>query len=109
MFLRITSDSSSVPVAGAQVIAIHKQANDTCNGVLWPGQTSTTSFTTNGTTAWYSLDTTNDGSYSFVVAYSGHVYNFSAGMAPVSATCAALYVPSGRTNVTTTEIKTTCS
>jgi len=109
MFLGVASDSGDAPVAGAQVIAIHRQGSDTCNGVFYPGQTSVTSFITNGTTAWYPLDTTNDGSYSFAVEYSGHIYNFSAGMQPVYVTCAALYVPSGRTNVTSTAYTGICS
>ena len=108
MFLRIASDNSDALIAGAQVTATHKQADDYCNGVLYLGQTTTTSFTTNGTTAWYSLDTTNDGSYSFAVQYSGHTYNFSAGMNPVTVTCAALYIPSGRTNVTMSYFTTFC-
>ena len=107
MFLRIVSDSGA-PVAGAQVTATHKEADDYCNGVLYTGISATTSFTTNGTT-WYALDATNAGTYSFGVTYSGHTYGLSAQMEPVSVTCATLYVPSGRTNVTSTEFKTTCS
>ena len=109
MFLSVASDSGDAPVAGAQVIAIHRQGSDTCNGVFYPGQSSVTTFVTNGTTAWYPLDATNDGSYSFAVEYSGHIYNFSALMQPVYVTCAALYVPSGRTNVTLSGLRTTCT
>ena len=109
MFLKIASDNGGAPIAGAQVIAIHKQADDYCNGVLFRGNFTMISFTTNGTTSWYSLDSTNDGSYSVVVAYSGHLYNLSAQMHPVSVTCAALFITSGRTNVTSTEFRTTCT
>jgi hypothetical protein len=109
MFLSVASDKGDTPIAGAQVIAIHRQADDTCNGVFYPGQTSVTTFITNGTAAWYTLDTTNDGSYSFAVEYSGQIYNFSATMRPVTLTCATLYVPSGLTNVTLTANANVCS
>ena len=102
MFLRVVSDNGDAPIAGAKVTANHSQANDYCNGVLYTGAAATTSFTTDGTTTWYPLDTTNDGSYSLIVQYSGHAYNFTAGMEPIAVTCATLYVPSGRTNVTFT-------
>jgi hypothetical protein len=107
MFLRIASDSGTT-VAGAQVSATHKEANHYCNGVFYSGITTSTSFMTNGTTAWYSLDSTNAGTYSFVVEYSGNSYSFSAQMGPVSATCATLYMPSGHTNVTSFYLTTTC-
>ena len=108
MFLKIASDNGGLPIAGAQVIAIHRQADDYCNGVLYRGNITMTSFTTNGTTAWYPLDSTNDGGYSIVVEYTGHLYNISAQLHPVSVACASLFIPSGRTNVTSTEFKTTC-
>ena len=107
MFLKIASDNGGTPIVGARITATHKQADDTCNGVLYYGKITTTSFTTNGT-AWYPLDSTNDGSYSIVVRYFGYSFNLSAGMRPVSITCAILHVPSGRTNVTISEFKTTC-
>jgi len=108
MFLRIVSDSGT-PVAGALVSATHAGADVNCNGILFWVHSVTTSFTTDGATTWYSLDATNAGTYTFGVMYSGHVYNLSAGLEPVSVTCATLYIPSGRANVTSTEFKTTCS
>jgi len=106
MFLRIVSDSGT-PVASAQVTATHKEADVNCGGVLYTGISVATSFTTNGN-MWYALDATNAGTYSFGVIYSGHAYDLSAQLEPVSVTCATLYVPSGRTNVTSTEFETTC-
>ena len=50
---------------------------------------------------WYSLGTLNGGKYSFVVIYSGHVYNFTAQLGHATYTCATLQLPSGVANVTT--------
>jgi hypothetical protein len=109
MYLRIVYDSNGSLVSGAQVTAVHKEANDYCNGVLYAGSTTTTSFVTGGTTAWYSLDSTNAGTYSFTIEVAGHLYSLSASLAPVSVTCSTLYVPLGRTNTTISELKSACS
>ncbi|MDV3292647.1 MAG: hypothetical protein LYZ70_00065 [Nitrososphaerales archaeon] len=106
-FLRILSDSTLAPVTGAVVTATHDPAGCILNGVEYTNTATTQTFTTNGT-EWMSLDTTNGGSYSFTVEYSGHSYTFTAELSPVSLICATLYVPSGRTNSTITEFKSTC-
>jgi hypothetical protein len=98
-YLRILSDSTLTPVTGAVVTAEHRPAACALNGVEYTNTATNMTFTTNGT-EWMSLDTTNDGSYSFTVQYSGHTYAFTAGLGPLATTCATLYVPSGRTNVT---------
>jgi hypothetical protein len=59
----------------------------------------TLNFTTNNT-EWYPLNGDNNMGYSFVITDSGQTYTFSASLRPVLSTCATLYVPSGRTNVT---------
>jgi len=104
IFLRILSDSTLKPVVGAQVVATNQPA--LCNGSPATGRTTVT-FTTSGT-EWYSLDSENDAGYSFLVSYSGQNYTFMANLAPVSVTCATLFIPSGRTNITITEFQTTC-
>jgi len=98
-YLRILSDSALTPVTGAVVTAEHHQAACVLNGVEYTNTATTQTFTTNGS-EWIFLDPTNDGSYSFIVQYSGHSYAFTAGLGPLTTTCATLYVPSGRTNVT---------
>lgn len=98
-YLRILSDSTLEPVTGALVTATHSPASCTPE--------STRTYTTNST-EWVPLDVTNDGHYNFTVSYSGHTYTFSAPLRPVSMTCTTLYVPSGRTNSTITEFKSTC-
>jgi hypothetical protein len=105
VLLKIASDIIGNPVAGAQVSATHREANDTCNGVLYPGIQTTVSFTTNGT-AWYSLDSTNAGTYSFAVRYSDRNYNFTAQLEPMTLTCTTLYVPSGLTHTTKSDTAT---
>ena len=105
MFLRVVSDSNQTPIAGAQVTATNNAAY--CGSLPASGQTTVT-FTTNGT-EWYSLSAENNAGYSFVVEYSGHVYNFTARLAPVSATCATLFIPSGRTSVSILEFQTDSS
>lgn len=104
IFLRVLSDSTLNPLVGAQIMAKNQPA--LCNGSPATGQTTLT-FTTNGT-EWYSLGSENDAGYSFIISYSGQNYTFTANLAPVSVTCATLFVPSGRTNVTITEFQSTC-
>ncbi len=103
-FLRILSDSTQTPVAGAQVSATNKPAY--CGSSPATSQT-TISFTTSST-EWYSFDTTNNVGYSFTVTYLGQSYTLAIDLRPVSATCATLYVPSGKTNSTITGFQTTC-
>lgn len=97
--LRILSDSTLTPVTGAVVTAKHDPSACVLNGVEYTNTATTRTFTTSGT-SWISLDPTNDGSYSFTIQFSGHTYAFTAGLGPLATTCATLYVPSGRTNVT---------
>ena len=105
LFLRILSDSDQTPVAGATMKATNQPAY--CNNSPANVQTTTT-FTTTAGTQWYSLDSQNDAGYSFVVTYFGQTYTFQASLRPASLTCATLYVPSGRTNVTITEFENSC-
>ena len=107
--LRIVSDSTLQPIVGAKVTATSNPAYCSIfGGAPFPATTSSTlEFTTNGT-LWYSLPTDNDGSYSFVVSYSNQNYAFNASLAPVSITCATLYIPSGMTNVTILEFQSSC-
>ena len=109
MFFMIISDNGGTAIPGVQVSATHKEADDYCNGVLYTGKITESSFTTNGTTRWYNLDSTNDGTYSISILYSGRNYSLVAQMRPVSVTCAVLYIPSGHSNVTISEMKSTCS
>jgi hypothetical protein len=102
--LRVISDSTQLPVAGAQVSAANEPAY--CNGSPATGKATTTLIT--NSTQWYSLDPANNAGYSVVVRYSGQTYMFTAALRPVSTTCATLFVPSGRTNITMTEFQTTC-
>jgi hypothetical protein len=99
-FLRVVSDSNQTPFVGAQVTASSQTTTIGCNGSQTTAQTTFT-FTTNNT-EWYSLDTANRAGYSIVVTYSGHTYNLTSGFAvgPIFVTCASLYLPSGKTNVT---------
>jgi len=95
MFLGIFSDSDLKPVEGAQVTATNIPAY--CDN-----SPATSKMTTNFTTAgivWIELPSENNAGYSFSVRYSNNNFNFNASLSPVSITCAALFVPSGRTSV----------
>ena len=105
IFVRVLSDSSQTPVAGALVIATNEPAS--CGTSLATGQ-RTINFTTSAATQWYPLNSNDNLGYSFLVAYSGQTYTFHATLRPVSVTCATLYVPSGRTNTTITEFQGSC-
>jgi hypothetical protein len=97
---RILSDSSFVPVVGANVTAIHLQATDICNGVSHPGDITVAHFQTDGS-LWYLLDNSNAGDYNFTVSYLGQSFSFaSPQMEPITGLCVTLYLPSGRTNST---------
>jgi hypothetical protein len=109
-FLRVLSDSTQTPVIGAQVSATNEPAYCGSNQYTTnsPANIQTTiTFTTNST-EWYSLDTFNDAGYSFTVKYSGQSYTLTIDLRPISATCATLYIPSGRTNSTITALQTAC-
>jgi hypothetical protein len=104
-FLRVVWDSNQTTVVGAHVEATTRPAS--VNG--YPcSKPSTKNFTTASNTEWYSLATQDEAGYSLVINYSGQTYNFTAGLAPLSVTCASLYIPSGKTNVTITGFQTAC-
>jgi len=105
ILLRIVSDSNQAPIAGAQVMATNQPAYCDPNTPA-TGQTTLTFMTNN--TEWYSLDSQDNAGYSVVVKYSGQNYNLTAKLRPISETCATLYIPSGRTNVTITALQTSC-
>ncbi len=102
--LRVVSDGNQTPIAGAQVEATNTAL--LCDGAPADSQ-KTTSFVTNGT-EWNYLDIGEDASYSFLITYSGHSYNFSTGLGVEAFTCATLFLPSGRTNVTFAEFQNGC-
>lgn len=104
MMLAVLSDSTYDPVSGVNVSATNKPA--TCNN-----SPATTQETTNFTTSenlWNSLPTENDVGYLFTLIYENHTYNFTAELEPVSLTCAIIYLPSGKTNVTLHEFGMQC-
>ena len=103
-YLRVLNDSSGGPVRGAQVAAVSEPAY--CDGQQAAPQTTVT-FTTNGS-EWVGLPSQNDAGYNISVVYSGQTSNFTADLRPVSLTCATVYLPSGRTNMTITEFGETC-
>lgn len=103
--LRILSDTSKTPISGAEVKATNQPA--LCDNTPATKQ-ATVTFTTSDT-EWYSLPSDNNAGYSFTVSYSGQDYNFTATLRPVSITCATLFIPSDKTNVTINEFQTTCT
>ena len=107
MYLSVVSDSNGSAITGAQVTAVHHYGIDDCNGVVYPGATSTSTFTTSGA-MWNSLDSDNLGSYTITVQYQGHQFSFSARLEAESVTCAQISLPSGRNNVTVTEFQFGC-
>jgi len=104
--LRILSNSTGEPVSGVVVTATNSPA--LCNGFPTTTQ-SETEFTTNSSTEWYSLPTGNDGSYSLALSYLDENYTLQASLMPMFTTCATLYLPSGTTNVTIGEFRSSCS
>jgi hypothetical protein len=97
--LTVLSDSTLVPVTGANVFAFYN-FNEGCNSTI--AQTSTKlTFTTNGT-EWYSLYGLNNGNYTISVLYSHTTYAFIVQLRPSVYTCAVLFVPSGNTSITFT-------
>ncbi len=104
---RVVSGSNRtglLPVVGAEVKATNKPAY--CNGSPAAKQ-ATVAFTTNST-MWHSLDSENNAGYTISVSYSGQNYTVSADLRPVSMTCASLFLPSGQSNSTITELQSTC-
>jgi hypothetical protein len=102
LFLRVVSDSNQTPIVGARVTATHEVTPPACLGSARTTTGITLAFTTNNA-EWYSFDTSFSGTYSIVVAYSGHSYslNSESGNAE-TATCESLYIPSGRITVNVT-------
>ena len=103
LMLRVLSDAG-YPLSGVAVSATNQPAN--C-GDKPATSVTTVSFTT-GTAEWYSLDGTNDGGYSLSLSYSGRTYTLDAALRPVSVTCATVYLPSDRSNVTMYEFQSSC-
>jgi len=101
---RVLSDSTLKPVAGVNLTALNIPAM--CGGVPATSQ-ATEMFKTNGT-EWFRFPSDNNYQYDFVANYLGHTYTFTATLRPISLTCATLFVPSGRTNVTITEFQSVC-
>ena len=108
-YFRVVTDSSLIPIAGAEVAATNRPALASCNeSPPHPATSQTTlTFMTNST-EWYSLNSQNNAGYSFVVKYSGQTYSLTADTRPASVTCAILYIPSGKTNITINQFQTSC-
>ena len=109
-FLEVLNDSTSLPVVGANVTAVEDGYSGNCGNATVSAFTwqTTEVFTTNNT-EWYSLNIVNAVDYRFTVAYSGHIYSLI--LAPLGLsiyTCGTLYLPSGRTNITTS-VQTSCA
>jgi hypothetical protein len=92
-FFRVLYDSNSSPVVAVSVVATPTLTYD-CYAYR-------TSFTTNGS-EWYALDYQNAGSFLIKVNYLGHNYNVTMSLAMSDFNCGTLYLPSGKTNVTST-------
>ena len=98
--LRVLNDSSMVPVIGANVTATNTPIYCRGNGNQPLDDNVTVLFTT-GPTEWYSIYGEGpDASFAVNVTYAGQNYSFVADLHAESATCATLFLPSGRTNVT---------
>lgn len=105
-FLRVLSDSTMEPVPGANVTATNRPV--ICNGTLPLADNVTVLFTT-GATEWYLLSSDGvDAAWSVTVKYDGQAYSLTENMNIISATCATLFLPSGRTNVTVYGYQSTC-
>jgi hypothetical protein len=103
VFLRVLNDSTSLPVVGANVTALANGYSGNCgiatvSTFTWQ---STYVFITNST-EWYPLNLVNVDSYQFTVSYLGQTYNFHLAPLGLSVyTCGTMYLPSGKTNMTT--------
>ena len=103
--LRVISNSTMKPIAGAEVTATSTPA--ICNDQ--PAIPPVVQSYATSSTEWVSLPSDNNAGYSISVRYAGQVYSFNADLSPVSLTCATLLLPSGSTNVTITEFGESCS
>ena len=109
-FLRVLDDSTSLPVVGAKVTAVERAYSSDC-GIATASAfdfQATYTFLTNNT-EWYPLNTLDAESYSFTIAYSGHIYEFVAQLGPVINICATLYLLSGMTSVTSSGLNSCAS
>jgi hypothetical protein len=91
LYLMVVSDSDQTPIVGANVTATGQVTTTSCNGSQTTTRQTVTFTTTK--TEWHQLDTSDVASYSIVVTYSGHSYNFTARVngGPIPVTCATLY------------------
>ena len=96
LYLSVLNDSSKAPVVGAQVNATNDPS--TCDHRSLDNN-YTVLFTT-GSSESYLIGGGQDSSFSLSVSYAGHAYDFKVTLAIEAATCITLYLPSGRTNVT---------
>jgi hypothetical protein len=102
LWLAVLGDNSTKPVADANVAVTGEEP------YCPPSGTGVESFTTSSKTFWYSVPEGDYGAYLISVSFSGHVYNLTAAVSPLSETCAILYLPSGLSNVTIDGFKQTC-
>jgi len=103
-YLGIYSNNSANPIRGANVNATHYIPVPSCGTGGSSSKTITInySFITSGY-QWYSFDTINGGSYDFKVYYSGQTYEFNVTLGYSVYTCATLNIPSGFTNIITSQ------
>jgi hypothetical protein len=109
-FLRVLNDSTSLPASGVSVTAVEHGYSSNCDvatASAFDWQT-TYAFVTNNT-KWYPLNTLDAEGYLFTVVYSSHAYLFVAQLGPVINTCATLYLPSGKTNITSSGLNSCAS
>jgi hypothetical protein len=103
--LRVVSDSTGGPVAGANVTAVDELG---CDIVGQPAQVQVvqvTSFSV-GEGGWltpvFPLQAEPGGNLNFTVAYQGRTFHFVASVPPIGTNCVTLHVPSG--NVTSATV-----
>jgi len=109
--MRVLWDSNMTPVAGAEVSA--KNSPHYCGSGLGLEEEaavpSSSSYNTTSGREWQPFIAEGNQGYSLVVTYANSKFDFYAVIQPSSLTCATLYIPSGRTNVTISESQTTCA
>lgn len=98
LYIEILNDSSKSPVVGAQVTATNTPV--TCDQTTALDNNFTVMFTTGPARSYSIFGGGSDSSFLVTVFYAGHTYPFKIQLAIESATCASLYLPSGRENVT---------
>ena len=96
LYLSVLNDSSKAPVVGAKVNATNVPSMCDHRSL---DNNFTVLFTT-GDSRSYLIGGGSDSSFSIAVHYTGHTYDFLVQLAIEAATCATLYLPSGRTNIT---------